>query len=145
MAHMQLIFCSAKPSPDHLGDGKVLIANGGREGNDASRRLQPDTIIYTNFFFSFIFSIDALLGKWFKCLWENKSHYSLMWPNTQFNKEVLLVSFICGNCVSCLSLSQVLSAYKNLSWLLTKRVNHKGLWTILTWLLLWLCNSCPAH
>ncbi len=62
MAHMQLIFCSAKPSPDHLGDGKVLIANGGREGTNASRRVKPDTIIYTNFFFSFIFSIDTLLG-----------------------------------------------------------------------------------
>jgi hypothetical protein len=51
-----------------------------------------------------------------------------MWPNTEFNKEIDLLCWsllFCGNCVSCLSLSQVLSAYKNLSWLLTKRVNHK--------------------
>jgi hypothetical protein len=53
MAHTQLIFCSVKPSSDHLGDGKVLIANGGREGNDASRRLKPDTINFYKFFLFF--------------------------------------------------------------------------------------------
>jgi len=82
---------------------------------------KPDTIIYTNFFFSFIFSVETLLGNDSNVCGEISLIISLMWPNTEFNKEINLL------CWSLLFVAIVFPVYHFLKFYLPTKHCH-GCW-----------------